>query len=115
VLIRYTLAGDANLDGKIDGDDYFKIDSGIAAHVSGYANGDFNYDGVINADDYFIIDSHFNKNAVALSAALPGPAASRAAVFRDGNAIGAGDAMGADQPAAHRLIDDVEPAESDLL
>ena len=30
VLIRYTLAGDANLDGKIDGDDYFKIDSGIA-------------------------------------------------------------------------------------
>ena len=70
---------------------------------------------MINADDYFIIDSHFNKNAVALSAALPGTAASSPAVFRDGNAIAAGDAMGADQSAVHRLIDDVEPAASDLL
>ena len=71
VLMKYTLAGDANLDGKIDGDDYFKIDAGIASHVTGYANGDFNYDGRIDADDYFIIDSHFKKNAVALSVALP--------------------------------------------
>ncbi len=108
VLMKYTLAGDANLDGKIDGDDYFMIDAGIAGHKTGYANGDFNYDGVINADDYFIIDSHFNKNAVALSAASP----RSPEVFRDGNAIGAG---ATDQAAAHRLIDDVEPAPSDLL
>ena len=33
VLIAYTYAGDANLDGRINGDDYFAIDSGYAAHL----------------------------------------------------------------------------------
>ena len=86
VLMKYTLAGDANLDGKIDGDDYFKIDAGIAGHLTGYANGDFNYDGVINADDYFIIDSHFNKNGVALNR-MATSGMRNSEVFRDGNAI----------------------------
>ena len=62
-LVTYTYTGDANLDGKIDADDYFQIDSnynknGNNAAIS-YHNGDFNYDGVVNGDDYFIIDSNF--------------------------------------------------------
>jgi len=61
VLVRYTIAGDANLDGAITGDDYFRIDSAFTSHASGYANGDFNYSGHIDADDYFIIDSNYNK------------------------------------------------------
>ena len=61
VLVKYTFAGDANLDGKINGDDYFAIDSGYAAHASGYANGDFNYDGRIDADDYFLIDANASR------------------------------------------------------
>ena len=51
-LVMYTYGGDANLDGKINVDDYIKIDSGIAANLSGWANGDFNYDGKVNIDDY---------------------------------------------------------------
>ena len=61
VLVKYTFAGDANLDGKINGDDYFAIDSGYAAHASGYVNGDFNYDGRIDADDYFLIDANASQ------------------------------------------------------
>src|SRR5206468_12459249 len=59
-LIMYTWGGDANLDGTLNGDDYFQIDSniGLAGTVFGYHNGDFNYDGDINGDDYFIIDSN---------------------------------------------------------
>ena len=61
ILVKYTYNGDANIDGKINADDYFKIDSGFLAQLATptYANGDFNYDKKINADDYFLIDSAF--------------------------------------------------------
>ncbi len=71
VLVRYTYAGDANLSGNVDGDDYFRIDSGFAAHASGYYNGDFNYDGKVDADDYFIIDHAYAEQGTALAAELP--------------------------------------------
>src|SRR5439155_25831264 len=55
-LVMYTYGGDANLDGKINVDDYGKIDFNVGLGVAGWANGDFNYDGKINVDDYGIID-----------------------------------------------------------
>jgi hypothetical protein len=57
VLVKYTYAGDANLDGEIDADDYAWIDfySQIPGSSS-YVHGDFNLDGKINADDYALID-----------------------------------------------------------
>src|SRR5439155_15338672 len=59
VLVMYTYGGDANLDGLVNGDDYFQIDSHVnQSGAVGYFNGDFNYDGAINGDDYFIIDSN---------------------------------------------------------
>jgi hypothetical protein len=51
-LVMYTYGGDATLDGKINVDDYIRIDSGIAAGLTGWSNGDFNYDGKVNIDDY---------------------------------------------------------------
>jgi hypothetical protein len=55
-LVMYTYGGDANLDGKINIDDYGHIDTSIGIGLKGWYNGDFNYDGVINIDDYGIID-----------------------------------------------------------
>src|SRR5262249_2978650 len=52
----YTYGGDANLDGKINVDDYGHIDTSIGIGLTGWSNGDFNYDGKINVDDYGIID-----------------------------------------------------------
>ena len=70
-LIMYTYAGDANLDGKINVDDYIKIDSGIAAGLKGWSNGDFNYDGKVNSDDYTtVIDANIaNQNGVVFPTA----------------------------------------------
>src|SRR5207249_4485290 len=48
VLVKYTYAGDANLDGKINVDDYGRIDFSVGLGSSGWFNGDFNYDGKIN-------------------------------------------------------------------
>ncbi len=63
-LVMYTYGGDANLDGVVNGDDYFQIDS-ASPGSSGWFNGDFNYDGVINGDDYFVIDSNFAAQGAA--------------------------------------------------
>ena len=59
ILIKFTYAGDANLDGAITGDDYFQIDSAFPTGGHSWFNGDFNYDGSITGDDYFLIDSNF--------------------------------------------------------
>jgi hypothetical protein len=82
-LVMYTYGGDATLDGQLNIDDYVKIDSGIAAGLTGWSNGDFNYDGKINIDDYVIIDSNlpaqgarFQMSSIAgMTAAVPEPAA----------------------------------------
>jgi hypothetical protein len=76
-LVMYTYGGDANLDGKINILDYVRIDQGIAASLTGYANGDFNYDGTINILDYApIIDTNI---------AIQGPA-----FFASGGVSGGG-------------------------
>ena len=61
VLLKHTWNGDANLDGRVNADDYFRIDQGFLAQPANptYAQGDFNYDGRVNADDYFLIDQAF--------------------------------------------------------
>ncbi|HZZ45049.1 MAG TPA: autotransporter-associated beta strand repeat-containing protein [Tepidisphaeraceae bacterium] len=58
-LITLTTYGDANLDGKINADDYALLDRGFAKHLSSWQSGDFNYDGVINSADYLLIDRTF--------------------------------------------------------
>jgi hypothetical protein len=58
-LAMYTYAGDANLDGQIDGGDYGIIDNNVQIPgADSYYNGDFNYDGVIDGGDYGIIDNN---------------------------------------------------------
>jgi autotransporter-associated beta strand protein len=58
-LAMYTYAGDANLDGLIDGGDYGIIDNNVQIPgADSYYNGDFNYDGVIDGGDYGIIDNN---------------------------------------------------------
>ncbi|HYO10252.1 MAG TPA: hypothetical protein VER17_14890 [Tepidisphaeraceae bacterium] len=62
-LIMYTYAGDADMNGKINGDDYFVIDSRVAqsGSVFGWYNADFDYNGRIDGDDYFLIDSTIGR------------------------------------------------------
>jgi hypothetical protein len=54
------LDGDADLNGKVDFDDYGRTDAGFANHRTGWVNGDFDYNNVVDFDDYSLIDSAFN-------------------------------------------------------
>lgn len=75
IIVRYGYQADANLDGRVDIDDYFRIDRGyslkdvIATPL--FADGDFDLDGQITADDYFIIDSNFVGQSGPLAASPP--------------------------------------------
>jgi fibronectin-binding autotransporter adhesin len=78
VLVKYTYAGDANLDGVVNAADYLQIDNGFnsGGTAKGWYNGDFNYDGVVNGDDYALIDNAFNtQGGVSLAGVSAGPAA----------------------------------------
>ncbi|MEO6436593.1 MAG: PEP-CTERM sorting domain-containing protein [Tepidisphaeraceae bacterium] len=70
-LVMFTWGGDANLDGKINIDDYGQIDFnvGSSGSVFGWYNGDFNYDGKINIDDYGIIDFNVTAQTGSLASA----------------------------------------------
>jgi len=67
VLVRYTWAGDANLSGQLDPDDYGAIDNQFNSPTGGYFNpaswlqGDFDHDGQLTPDDYGAIDNTFAK------------------------------------------------------
>ncbi|HEX5241709.1 MAG TPA: hypothetical protein VFW23_00500 [Tepidisphaeraceae bacterium] len=53
ILVRYTLAGDANLDGVVDGTDASQTSAGQNQQGAGWLYGDFNYDGTAGASDDF--------------------------------------------------------------
>jgi hypothetical protein len=75
VLVKYTYYGDADLNGKVDADDYFRIDSNYNKSgdaVKKWVNGDFNYDDQINGDDFMLIDQAYAGQGLALSVAISG-------------------------------------------
>jgi hypothetical protein len=71
-LIMYTYGGDATLDGKINVDDYGRIDSSAPLGIAGWINGDFNYDGKTNVDDYGIIDFNVGIQGAAFPTSASG-------------------------------------------
>jgi autotransporter-associated beta strand protein len=72
VLAMITYAGDANLSGNVDADDYFQIDSNFNKPPATlrYAKGDFNYDGQIDGDDFQLIDASFSGQGDPFSPGL---------------------------------------------
>ncbi len=82
VLVMYTYQGDANLDGRINADDYFQIDQGYRLQSDpayrNYHGGDFDLSGAITADNFYLIDRSFLHQGASLGlAAMAALAAAR--------------------------------------
>ena len=60
VVGKYTYFGDANLDGKVTGDDYVSVDANLGTGDS-WLEGDFNMNGQTTGDDYVAIDANLGK------------------------------------------------------
>ncbi len=63
IVAKYTYAGDINLDGIVDINDYRLMDAGYLQGFDGvntiahWINGDVNYDGVVDGQDYGLADA----------------------------------------------------------
>src|SRR6202042_1358046 len=68
IEIMYTLLGDANLDGAVNGSDFAILATNFNKAVGGWDAGDFNYDGAANGSDFASLAANFNKGTtVAVS------------------------------------------------
>jgi len=64
IEIMYTLLGDANLDGKVNGADFTLMAANFNDSVTnGWDEGDFNYSGTVNGDDFVLLADNFNQFA----------------------------------------------------
>ncbi len=70
IVVKYTYYGDADLNGKVNFDDYAKIDAGFNNHATDWFGGDFDYNGKVNFDDYALIDAAFNSQSGTLGRAM---------------------------------------------
>jgi hypothetical protein len=58
-LITYAFPGDANLDGKVDFNDFVAISTHFLANDINWDHGNFNYDGVVDFNDFVILSTNF--------------------------------------------------------
>jgi autotransporter-associated beta strand protein len=100
IELQYTLLGDANLDGVVNGEDFTILVSNIGKSAptsggidgSGWDHGDFNYDGVVNGIDFTELVANLGKSANGADVILP--AADYAAI----DAFAAANGLMADVP-----------------
>src|SRR5262249_13394454 len=64
VLVRYTLYGDANLDGTVDTVDFNNLASNFSL-AGNWSQGDFNFDGVVDTVDFNLLASNFSQSLAA--------------------------------------------------
>src|SRR5205814_3883518 len=77
ILVRYTFAGDANLDGSVNSVDFNLLAANFGASGSIWTQGDFNYDDSVNALDFNLLATNFGSALWAnpLGATVPEPGA----------------------------------------
>jgi autotransporter-associated beta strand protein len=72
LTIAYTLYGDANLDGTVNGGDLNIVLSNFNQTGMTWAQGDFNYDTTVNGADLNAVLSNFNQH-LSVTGAVPEP------------------------------------------
>jgi hypothetical protein len=69
IEVAYTLLGDANLDGTVNGEDFTILASNFNQSVTSWDQGDFNYDGTVNGEDFTLLAANFNQQVSGAASA----------------------------------------------
>jgi autotransporter-associated beta strand protein len=69
IEIKYTLLGDIDLNGTVNGVDFGILAANFNKTVGGWDQGDTNYDGIVNGIDFSNLAANFNQAASGASAA----------------------------------------------
>ena len=72
ITVMYTIYGDTNLDGTVNGNDLNTVLSNFNQTGMTWAQGDFNYDGTVNGTDLNTVLSNFNQH-LSVVGAVPEP------------------------------------------
>jgi hypothetical protein len=63
IELRYTLLGDANLDGFVNAEDFTLYSENQGQANATWDEGDFNYDGMVNAEDFTLFAENIGQAA----------------------------------------------------
>jgi uncharacterized repeat protein (TIGR03803 family) len=69
IEVMYTLLGDANLDGYVNGEDFTILAANFNQPATGWDQGDFNYDGQVNGEDFSLLAANFNQGVSGAASA----------------------------------------------
>ena len=72
ITVAYTVYGDANLDGAVNGADLGAVLANFGSTSGTWYMGDFNYDGSVNGADLGVVLANFGQH-VSVTAAVPEP------------------------------------------
>jgi autotransporter-associated beta strand protein len=61
IEVMYTLLGDANLDGQVNGEDFTILASNFNQLATRWDQGDFNYGPGVNGEDFTLLAANFNQ------------------------------------------------------
>ncbi len=71
IEVKYTLLGDANLDGLVTGDDFTILVGNLGKSISGWDKGDFLYTGLVTGDDFTALVGNLGKSATGADVSIP--------------------------------------------
>jgi len=71
IEIKYTLLGDADLDGSVTGSDFTILASNLGKSGLAWDQGDFDYDGSVTGSDFTDLISNLGKSASGADVVLP--------------------------------------------
>ena len=80
--VKYTLNGDANLDGVVNGTDFGILAANFGQQVAAWDKGDFNYDGVVNGSDFGALAGQLRPGGQGGAVALPRQRLAASGCFR---------------------------------
>ena len=103
IELKYTLLGDANLSGVVDGTDFGILAANFNKGVSGWDQGDFNYNNVVDGTDFGLMAANFNKGASGASVGAPAIDDPAIVAFAEANGLMA-DLTSVPEPASIGLI-----------
>jgi beta-glucanase (GH16 family) len=76
VLVKFTLAGDTNLDGTVNLTDFNRLAANFGGAGRLWFQGDFNYDGTVNLTDFNLLAGNFGQTLAPVDwSNVPEPAA----------------------------------------
>jgi MYXO-CTERM domain-containing protein len=78
VAIMYTLAGDTNLDGTVNFNDFSILQNNYNKTGQDWSDGDFNHDGTVNFNDFSMLQNNYNQSVNAASPLVRGASKTRA-------------------------------------